>query len=149
MEKIKNFFKKYVFPASFIFTVFTFVMLAVSSGANSQNGDVNSTTLKISLIAFVYFVYVMLCAKIYKTSIQPFFRALIHYLLTGLPLVLLLVYISGKQASNESALSPSTIVILMVIFTLIYAVIAAIAALVSKKKSAEDGKDYKKQFGKM
>ena len=145
MEKIKNFFKKYVFPASFIFTLFTFVMLIFSS-------DENSAALKISAAAFVYFVYVMLCSNILKTSIQTFFRILLHYCATALPLILFLIYLSKKQSSGESSFSSSTIVVLMVVFTIVYAIAVLITSMASKKKEekeSDNSDDYKRQFGKM
>ena len=149
MEKIKSFFKKYVFPASFMFTLFTLLVLSLSTGNSAENGEANSATLRILLIAFAYFIYVMITSGVYKTGLSPFFRALIHYLLTGIPLALFLVYISNRQASNEGSFSSSTIVILMVVYTVIYAATAAVVLAVSKKNQKKNEGNYKSQFGKI
>ena len=109
MEKIKNFFKKYVFPASFMFTLFTLAVLSLSTGNTAENGEANAATLKILLIAFAYFIYVMITSGVYRTGIQPFFKAVIHYLLTGIPLILFLVLIAKNQTSNDGSFRASTI----------------------------------------
>ena len=135
-----------------MFVLFTLIMLALNTGTGAENGEANKATLKILLTAFLYFLYIMITAGIFKTGLQPFFKGLIHYLLVGAPLALFMVYISNKQASNDSAFSPSTIVILMIVYTVIYVISAFVIYALGKKKD-ERGQSgelkYKSQFGKM
>lgn len=144
MKKIKYFFTKIIYPATFLFTIFTFLMYLI---AYSSKETVTGAVLHPAFlaIALLYFIIVSVANKIFKSSLSMGIKIVIHFSSIVIPLIAILAF------SGKGTLSVPTITMLSVIFCIIYLIFAVPTLLIAsrKKRNENENEKYENQFDKI
>ncbi len=147
MKAIRYFFKEILYPASFTFTIYVFILYFLSWAVKTTNVSATVVQPVLLLAGYIYFVIVSSANKIFRTSLEVYKCVIIHYILLLLPFIGVLAFAGNKTSS--SPFSFSTIVIVAIVYSIIYAIIMTPVLLIRKgvRAKKEEEEVYESQFG--
>lgn len=152
MKTAKFILKEILYPASFLFTIYVFavyMLCILLEGIAKIRYELVDP--KVLLIGFAYLVIISAGNKIFKTELSMAKKVLINFSSYVMPFLAFLIIASYSRGEDATPISPSTIMVLVIIMAVIYAIIATpvliIRYIINKRKEAKE--DYKSQFDKI
>lgn len=148
---LKVFYKEVMLPASFLFTLYVFIVYGIAMLINNL---INGVAVHPIVLALGYAYALIICSssKIFRSYLSMPLKVLISYSSYVLPIFLILFVANKKRGEvDASPLSPPTIITIIVVTSVLYALIAIPIFLIKRRRrrKAEAKEEYQSQFNEI